>query len=217
MKYRVSLRTMTNLISIAENEDDNPFGLTSFSYTQDLVDRIETALHGVDADTAVRLQASLEAAYENENRGRTTMHGDLDGLMVELIKHLGLDPLVVAWLARVGEALSLTGDGSPDHDIDVDPWTAPEDASCDTQVALGPDAMWNAAHGVSIREIPETVQAVIIGRPLRELLRHPVLDRHEITITGAESRDEGVTDLTVDYKMEMLEASDLFERRLVPA
>lgn len=211
----IAERTMRQILHVADIADDNPLNLGKTDIlTQAAEDRMEAILTGADVTTMKRLANSLgvACATEDHSRGVPTETGDLDEVSTLLMRHMGLSPLVVAWMARTGEGVEVMQGNDMLAEIDI--WSDPTHEQCTTRVFLAPTVSWLAigALAVDLMDMPETVIGALEGRPLRDAFSHPALDALGMTITGVEHRrvdDERCTVLSVDRPRRMMTPADL--------
>lgn len=168
----------------------DPFGLTPAQLSNDahVVGVVNRAAHGLDAPTAARMAAHLasmradEASHADERHVRTD-GGALDRLSSEILAHQGVDPLLIDWAAWISLGLSLQHDqlGMTGY-VCVDVAPGREDTT--TNLPLSPGVMWHGEGSIAIEgaSVPEIVATACRDMPLRKVFRHPVFDRHDLSI-----------------------------------
>lgn len=157
---------------------------------------VEAALLGMDDATRARISRSLNTLMGDASLGPAGDPSDVDAVLARLIAHLGVDPLMAAWLARVssGSVVAVnhpSGFASPLALITLGMGNAFE---------FHRHLYWQPNGIVSIRmrsdldadgfdHIPESVAAAAVGRPLSALISHPVFDALDCSITFVERDD----------------------------
>lgn len=184
MNFTVSDDVVWSVVELADR-DENPLGIDDPMRNQDAVDEaVKHALTGVDAATAARMAASLQRLLD----ARPDPTCDIDMITAELLAHLGVDPLTVAWLSAASRCISVQDDDDMDTVIDIDSDLRPHECAtqCSTTTTLGATTWWKAGGVLLVKDLPGTVVANAVGRPLREILSHPVLDRHDLVVATAD-------------------------------
>lgn len=198
-----------------EDEDASPNGIFS------ILSLLGEAARYMDEEEAREAyDEALSAVIEGQHDPATgavdaivRSHGMpiLDRITAEIGWHAGID--VVAALAI---AIVLDNDAAivdPDQEIVlmVGAWT-PSDLPSPLNAAwLAPGVRWEA-HGVTL-SMAETLATACIGRPLRTLVSHPVLDRHALTVTGVCPATGGRILIEVDSDRTPLTADALIAMR----
>lgn len=59
-------------------------------------------------------------------------------------------------------------------------------------ILIGPDVVWNG-EGVLVRGLPDTILSSAEGRPLREIVSHPVIDTYDLIVRDV--RPDGMLDV----------------------
>lgn len=137
------------------------------------VDAVHALLAGT-CDAATKARAEMAAAKRLMPPG-----------MAEILPHLGIDPVGMMALALANEThlLSVHMDGQSIAWLDFD--------SHDMFAILLGDAQNLAIHWcedhVLMPTIPDTVMTALVGRPLADVLSHPILDPFALTIVEARS------------------------------
>lgn len=220
MRLRPPTATYDNLIVHMRREGDplNPSSEGS-SDRDGLVDLVPRLLRGADADTAARIAAQLSKLYARSLRMRSRKDvpdqrlrgaGAVDRVTAAILAHMGVDPLVVAWLVRVSNGFGIVDDATG-QDLgylcnDVRPGRMDSTSS----MQLGPTAFWHGegSIGVDAATFPETVATSCRGRPLRTVFSHPALDALDLTIIET-SECNGCFWFVVDADMQALSPGDL--------
>jgi hypothetical protein len=176
----------------------DPLGL---SLTGDAGERaaevVARALRGADGRTGAALIDALR------QRNITTVQA-LDELTARLMLWRGVDPLTLTWLSTISAELAEAhdADGTPLASIDMT--SSHDDGGSITRVDLGQGAAWFSFGMIDMPGLPETLASQLRGRPLRELLTHPVLDAHPFTIEVIDNSPENAR-VTVSYEHQWIE------------
>jgi hypothetical protein len=131
----------------------------------------------------------------------------LDAIGARLMAHVGIDPLVLTWISNVTRSHCPMSDRGDGQVAEVGTRAIGEDS--ETSVALDDDSLWDCTGGVFVRSMPETVMVSAIGRPLADVLSHPVLDPLGMTISGIEVEPSGWISIQVDAKLEPVTTDEL--------
>lgn len=162
-----------NPLMLGENGDETP---TSQVISEALLDLGERR----DA-----VAASLSRAYAAKERyadGRR----DIDWLTAGLIAHVGLEPLMVAWLAATCDSIYIF-DEDKNQILEIDSRVNPtESLTCGTMVVLGPNVVWEACGTMIVTNIPDALVLAAPGRPLASMVSHPLLDPLGLVINHVE-------------------------------
>lgn len=111
-------------------------------------------------------------------------HPLIDRITAELAAEACCDPLTALALAVELGTSAVIEDASTDELVlMVDPWNPSTSDATLTAVWVAPDILWYAC-GRLVAPLPEIALVAAVGRRLRDVISHPVLDRHAITITG---------------------------------
>lgn len=203
--------TLRRIVDAADR-GDNPLGIDEPLRNADAVeDAVYRGMCGLEADAAARVAASLKA-LEKDRRptvGNQQCLPDLDAVTAELLLHMDIDPLMVAWMARVCQAFTVQDDDTMDSFLQMDGYTAPTDSLCDTLVLLD-DVCWMATGTLIVPGLPDSTVIAAVGRPLRDVVSHPVLDRHPLTIRDCETGGSlERPKLITDIRHRLMKADDL--------
>lgn len=157
---------------------------------------VEAGLRGLDDATRARVSRSLFMLMGDVSLGPVGRHSDMDAVLARLLAHLGVDPLMAAWLARVasGAVVSVnhpSGFASPLALLTQGMGSAFE---FHRHIHWQPDGivtlrMRSEMNSEGLGDIPDTVAAVAVGQPLSALISHPVLDALAPTIAFIERDD----------------------------
>jgi hypothetical protein len=165
---------------------------------------IERSIAGVDDATRERL---VNVVRDQLARTRTIGNPQgvmpLDPIAAQCLAHRGVDPLVAVHLALDIGMVAFDDLKTGYQAASVD-GTSPADQAS-TEMNLG-DASWTQRSNwgtvrliVARRVLPDTMHALVGGRPLRELVSHPVLDRYDLSIVDIDVR-EIVIHLHTDHR-----------------
>lgn len=205
--------TMHKILHRADFHECNPLGLEGDRLTHEHQLRIRMAMLAIDDDMAVAMRDDLRALHlEDEGDGLPDMVGDMDMTTARLVRHLGLVPLSVAWMARAGQGIQVETGGRFALEIDV--FEHPDNPLCETMVRIAEGVHWLTTGTLLVPALPDTMADAAVGRPLRDVFSHPVLDPLGLLITDATTtslhdRLDG-TYLTVDAKRVPASPDDLF-------
>lgn len=205
--------TMRRILHRAECGDRNPLGLEGDELTHEHQLRIRMAMLAIDDGMAVAMRDDLRTLHlRDEGDGLPGMIGDMDVTTARLVDHIGLVPLSVAWMARAGQGLEVEIDHRCALEIDV--FDHPDDPVCTTMVRIAEQVHWLTTGTLFVPALPDTMAGAAVGRPLRDVFSHPVLDPLGLVITGATTgslhdRLDG-TYLTVDAERVPASPDDLF-------
>ena len=121
----------------------------------------------------------------------------IDRITAELAVEACCDPLTAMALAIALDRDAIIEDAATDELVmSIDAWTPSDDGS-QTVVWVSPGVLWHA-RGELLVALPETAMAASVGRRLRDVVGHPVLDRHPLTITGVTEDETGRALLVTD-------------------
>lgn len=164
-------------------KDENPLGLdTADPYgvgEMNAEDCIKRALQGMAPALATEVARSLDRYVRQERDDLTT---DIDPLTAELLAHLGVDPLAVAWLSAVCCGIIVHDDAIMSQVCEIDGQMRPDMPLCDTSVTIGEDSWWKSKGTLMVFPGPHSALTASVGRKLSALVSHPVLDRHDLVI-----------------------------------
>jgi hypothetical protein len=160
---------------------------------------VEEALDGMDIATAMRVGALMTRELSDRRRTIGNPQGliPIDPLCAHVMAHLGIDPLTASWLSVMVGTVDLDDeDGVLVARTDNLP---PAEESGRGSASVGDGGFWLQHGRLDIHGLPDTVAALCEGRPLREVVSHPVLDTRPLVITAIEQWD-GVTTLVTDHR-----------------
>jgi len=144
------------------------------------------ALKGVDGATRSRAACSLRAMMGDSSLGRTDRTSDVDAVLASLVAHLGVDPLVAAWLARcsTGDVLDIQRPDGTTAPLSVQVHRTFAAVGA-TMFHFAPHCTWHSGGMVHASALPDTLLVCSTGLPLREIVSHPALDGHALTVEEA--------------------------------
>lgn len=198
-----------------EDEDANSHGVFS---TLSLLG--ESARYMDDAETREAYDDAISAIVEGQNQrviesidNIVRNHGlpILDRITAEIGWHAGIDVVAALAIAIVLDKDAAIIDPDDELILMVSAWTPSHAPSPLNAAWLAPAVRWDT-HGVTLA-MAETLATACIGRPLRTLVSHPVLDRHALTVTGVSQATGGRIMVEVDNDRTPLEAEELFAMR----
>jgi len=171
--------TIAKLIKQAEGGLD-PLGVTTGTVT-DVQLHLLDLLRGVDDAVADAISACLPTIMKDRRTGEPRAGTDIDTVFARLVAHMGIDPLVVCWIARCNGAGTFSlGDAA----IQLDTWSDLGDHH-GSRVAFTEGATWHDDGSVVVARLPATVMASCVGRPLADIVSHPVLDELGLVVKRA--------------------------------
>lgn len=173
---------------------------------------VHAALDGVDAETAVRLAASLDAILS----GRTPAVREdkppppmpINRLYAQMIQHLDVDPLVATWLGVVAYAIDLGEDTTDGIVFTIETGHELWEETNYTKLWLDDLTTWAGRGEITLVGVPDTIAIAAVSRPLSTLVSHPVLDLHDLTITDVDITPVGTT-FTVAVSREPVTSAEL--------
>lgn len=152
----------------------------------------EDARYLDEAQTRSAYDAMLSVVLEGRSRRMigvvdaiVRQHGNsaVDLITAELGWHLGLDVVAALAISAAYDNHATIEDGDGESVFTVSAWQ-PLPRS---RVRLAPGVDWDS-RGVLLH-LPETLAVASVGRPLSQVVSHPVLDRHALTIAGCGPND----------------------------
>lgn len=160
----------TGYVLDALDEGSDPLGIGSSPDPGAIASRAVTrALRGATDGQRATLVAILRKKHDTVRcMGETT---------ARLMASIGVDPLVLAWLATESQDIAYASDdgGTPVAAVDL----TGDHLSSDnmTKVVLAEDVEWYASGTVVMKGLPQSIlDAVSPGDTLLRLLSHPILD-----------------------------------------
>lgn len=171
-------------------------------------DTLMTLLAGAPAHIAIRMERQLfDDPMNTTPQGFGTVDR-IDRIGARLLEHAGIDPLVLVWLSTVTRNYCPLS--SKDENI-IEMGTKAIGENSETSVALGMDAIWDCSGAVAVRTLPDTIAATARGRPLSEMISHPVLDGMPLVVTDVEDTGSGWRWLKTDAVLEPVTTEELRE------
>lgn len=144
-------------------------------------------------DARGQIADALSGRYDSMRQGfiehlRARRADGIDEITARLLSHMGIDPLAMA------VALSITKDDGL-HVMDADAheeddslvYMKDEHNHRQAEIMLSPDVTWCATETLKIRNMPETTAIAANGRPLQDLVSHPVLNAYGYRIEDIRS------------------------------
>ncbi len=164
------------------------FGLGGLDARAMVKNQIEAFLSGRNPATAARAM-----------RRARDLKGSISLVAARLLAHGGCEPAAWALLCRHVDHVNLPG---PMGGMTVVTDDVPgESELVDAHVLLGEGAYWIGAGRLDLtREMPESVVAALPGRPLSDLVSHPVLDAIGLTITACIEQSPGTHVVETDFE-----------------
>jgi len=170
---------------------------TSEAYDQEITDLLEGNAQSLLAATDVILREHGMAI--------------VDRITAEIAQHIGIDVGAALALAITLDSHAVIEDQDRALMLVLSAWT-PSDAPMPLNAAwLAPSVQWQP--GKVVVELPQTLALAAVGKPLRDTLTHPVLDRHPLTVTGVGTANGDRMTLEVDADVTPLETEALIAMR----
>lgn len=176
-------------------------------YGQDVITLLAERLAGVRANMA------LDTAFEI-NHHLWPMDGSqrrrfvpIDPLFAALLAHEGIDPLVAVWLSLQAGILDISDSTTGFQIAKVMGANPPDHADNRSEIVLK-ECAWTQKGILYAPALPETVTDLIVGRPLREVVSHPALDRFDLTIVRTDQRED-VIHIHTDHVPRAADVDDL--------
>lgn len=180
-----------DVVSLSESFDD-PFKLvallkehggdrSSIEYLGASEDAFSALLEGHDDSCRDAIGALL--------RRRPTQM--LDRITAELVAAIGCDPATACAAAIVLDTSIEIQEGATDDQLlFLDESDPPDSPTCQTRIWVADMVEWDSTGRLRI-ELPETLKAASVGRMLRDVVSHPVLDRHPLRILSIHDDGSG--------------------------
>lgn len=178
-----------DLVAGSLDNGHNPLGIQwedamTMDQRDDVIEKaIEDALDGLNDRQARAIEGQMRENGADENPV------PFDVVTTELLARRGIDPLAVAWLARINPGVSI-------HDDDMGDVIEIGDDAQSTAMEVGDGAWWHADSRLTVRGLPHSLVAAAQDRPLAEIVSHPVLDRYALIIADVATTEEGLAILT---------------------
>lgn len=203
----------SRIIDLAE-EGDNPLAVDNpLGNVDRMCSAVNEALDGMDDDTAQRVASSLRNKAPMRD-GRTT---NLDRITAEMLTYHSVDPLMVAWISRVCNGVNIHDEDDDDMGefVEIDGFFSPEDGeTCTTVVTVDHGVQWRASGEMIIQVMAESLVPACPGRRLREIISHPVFNRHDMRVVDAQTRADAIgVVLSTDHEPQMLDVDALLAMR----
>lgn len=191
-------------------ENHDPAGIVDELADDEIAAAAETLmahLGGAPSDVAARMERHLfDDPCNTTHQGFGTVDR-LDVIGARLMAHVGIDPLVLTWISNVTRSHCTLFDRADNHAAEVG--TQAIGGESETSVGLDGSTVWDCTGCILVRSLPETVMASAAGRPLVDILSHPVLDPLALTMTGTEVEHSGWISIHVDAKLEPVTTDEL--------
>lgn len=135
----------------------------------------------------------------------------IDQITAEIGYHIGIDVVAALALAVILDKHSEIQNADQDLVFLISAWEPSDVLNPVNCTWLAPKIRWTP-RGVIIA-LPETLATASIGRPLSQIVSHPVLDRHPLTITGVSMESYSRIILEVDADRKPISAEALIAMR----
>lgn len=177
---------------IRKIEEDDPFDLAILAkdmglthedaeFLEEAQDRISAVIAGEDDQFRIVIARALRSA------GILAM----DRITAELAAHVGCDPATACMLAPLLNLnLSIDDQATDEMIVFVDGNYKPDEEGTITSIWLGEDIAWHANGGIALH-IQETILHGAVGRQLKEIISHPVLDRYDLKVVSIDTDSTG--------------------------
>jgi hypothetical protein len=190
------------LMALADTMDAHP---DEAHYRESARDALSDILEGIDDDfrDGVREMLGLRATLT------------MDRISAEIAAHLCIDPATACALAYwIDDHLTIEDGATGEMIASIDHSEAPDARNPLGRVRLETGVEWETGGKLVVRDLPATVLAAAVGRPLRELVSHPVLDAHALVVTGVE--DDGMHQIvSTDWHRRPLTVDEIMDIRPV--
>lgn len=168
-------------------------------------DALSDILEGIDDDFRddVREMLGLRATLT------------MDRISAEIAAHLCIDPATARALAYwIDDHLTIMDGATGEMIAFVDHSSPPDDRNPLGRVRLEEGVEWETGGTLVVRGLPATALVAAVGRPLRDLVSHPVLDAHPLVVTGIE--DDGMHQIvSTDWHRRPLTVDEIMDIRPV--
>lgn len=172
-----------NRVNQAADRGDNPLGLGVGGDETSTSKRIITALQDL-GEHRDAVAASLQNMAADDDRYSDDIR-HIDEVTAKLIAHIGLEPLMVAWLSALGDGVTILDEEMSDIVV-IDANADPHDGqSCRSMVNLSAHVTWHSCGIVSVLHLPDTITIGSVAKRLSRIISHPVLDAYDFNIARA--------------------------------
>lgn len=196
-----------------KGHDPLRIGALHCEYGQDTHLEIVRRLVGVNMEMALDCAADiafqLEPVRTIPERLQTSKVQPLDRAFAHMLAHAGVDPIVVAWLVIVGGTLDIDDLRSGYRLARVDN-KPPDNKDNRSEILCDDRVVWTQRGLIFAPALPDTLVDLCAGRPLKEVVSHPVLDPLPITISQTEQR-ESITRIHTDHAPSPASVDDLVQ------
>lgn len=170
-----------------------------------LQDRLSSLLDGVEGDDVAALTARLAELHALDPV-------NVDPLDIALARRTGTDMLAALCIATelhrmVPRAAFIPIVRGPARRTNLTVDTG--GGRSRIVVPLSPEAAWCDGALTIARVLPNTFQIAVMGKPLVQLVSHPLLDPLELRIEGVEIVNGRETRIRTSHKREMVAATDI--------
>jgi len=147
------------------------------SFLEDASEMLSEMLEGSDDRFRSRIEEMLGL------RHTLTM----DRITAEIVAHGCCDPATACAMAYWIEDDVTIQDGATDEmAVYVDCSEPPDGRNPLGRVWVAEGVSWETGGSLVLSHLPSTTLVAAVGRPLRDVVTHPVLDRYDLEITGIE-------------------------------
>ena len=111
----------------------------------------------------------------------------MDRITAELVAHGCCDPATACAMAYwIGDDINIKDGATDEMAVYVDCSEPPDGGNPLGRAWVAEGVSWETGGSLVLRHLPSTTLVAAVGRPLRDVVTHPVLDRFDLEITGIE-------------------------------
>lgn len=138
-------------------------------------------------DLATVISRAVHGILSEEIHATTRSHAiqgrlRLDDVSAALIRHLGMEPVVLAMLCHLVGDVEVVDTSRCVEEATI---ILMRDAGARIVPTPGTRVLWNAERSAfMVPALPEQLLTLVVGRPLSGVMSHPALDTLDLTVTG---------------------------------
>ena len=184
-----------NLRRSAQNGDDPlKIGRIYCESLDEVISVLENRIMGVSQTMAEDVADAIK--YECCDPKKSI---PMDPLYALLLSHIGIDPIVATWMAMKSGLVEIYDKNNRYCTVSIDGKKPADTGVNHTSIMIGNKTEWMQYGVIFTTQLPQTATHNIEGRLLRDVISHPVLDKHPIIILGAENENEDGCKLITDF------------------